>query len=130
MRRAKAKLTVSTFPFLAVLLCAMGALILLLLVFDRRAKEAAKARAEARAQAEHDSARAEHEQKLKKILAMDVKGIQDDDVIAEPAALIEDLAEAIQNHRAARLDGAALQGPADHRHRRPGDSRLPRQSHR
>ena len=71
MRRPRSRLTVSTFPFLAVLLCAMGALILLLLVFDRRAKEAAKARAEARAQAEHDSARAEHEQKLKKILAMD-----------------------------------------------------------
>ena len=71
MRRPRSRLTVSTFPFLAVLLCAMGALILLLLVFDRRAKEAAKARAEARAQAEHDSARVEHEQKLKKILAMD-----------------------------------------------------------
>jgi len=36
--RRRHKLEVSTFPFLAVLLCAMGALILLLLIMDRRAK--------------------------------------------------------------------------------------------
>lgn len=47
-----------TFPFLAVLLCAMGALILLLLVMDRRAKAVARAKA-ARAIA-HTEAR-EHE---------------------------------------------------------------------
>ena len=44
MRRTKAKLTVSTFPFLAVLLCAMGSLIMLLMVFDQRAKRAARQR--------------------------------------------------------------------------------------
>jgi len=38
MQRAKKKLHVDTFPFLAVLLCAMGSLILLLMVMDRRAK--------------------------------------------------------------------------------------------
>ena len=38
MRRARRKMEVDTFPFLAVLLCAMGALILLLLVIDRRSK--------------------------------------------------------------------------------------------
>ena len=38
MRRRKRHLEVSTFPFLAVLLCTMGSLILLLLVLDRRAK--------------------------------------------------------------------------------------------
>ena len=38
MRRQRQKLQVSTFPFLAVLLAAMGSLILLLLVMDRRAK--------------------------------------------------------------------------------------------
>src|SRR5262249_28075239 len=46
-----------TFPFLAVLLCAMGSLILLLLVMDRRAKAVARAkvlRAAARA-AEEDA---------------------------------------------------------------------------
>ena len=45
MRRPRRRLEVSTFPFLAVLLCAMGSLILLLLVLDRRAKAAARARA-------------------------------------------------------------------------------------
>ena len=44
MRRPRNKLEVSTFPFLAVLLCAMGALILILMVFDRRAKLAANER--------------------------------------------------------------------------------------
>jgi hypothetical protein len=38
MRRRRQRLQVSTFPFLAVLLCTMGSLILLLLVLDRRAK--------------------------------------------------------------------------------------------
>src|SRR5262245_37883074 len=45
MRRRRHTLHVSTFPFLAVLLCAMGSLILLLLVLDRRAKAAARERA-------------------------------------------------------------------------------------
>jgi hypothetical protein len=46
MRSRRHKLQVSTFPFLAVLLCAMGALLLVLLVMDRRAHYAARARAE------------------------------------------------------------------------------------
>src|SRR5262245_27674584 len=45
MRRRPKRLEVSTFPFLAVLLCAMGSLILLLLVLDRRAKVVALAKA-------------------------------------------------------------------------------------
>src|SRR5437764_6551308 len=45
MRRPRQRLQVSTFPFLAVLLCAMGSLILLLLVIDRRAKIVARAKA-------------------------------------------------------------------------------------
>src|SRR5205807_1578008 len=45
MRRRRHKLQVSTFPFLAVLLCAMGSLILLLLVIDRRAKVVARTKA-------------------------------------------------------------------------------------
>lgn len=45
MRRRR-KLEVSTFPFLAVLLCAMGSLILVLLAMDRKAKLAVKAKAE------------------------------------------------------------------------------------
>src|SRR5207248_11036567 len=47
MRRRRHKLEVSTFPFLAVLLCTMGSLILLLLVIDRRAKAVARAKAQA-----------------------------------------------------------------------------------
>src|SRR5437763_16514158 len=45
MRRRR-KLEVSTFPFLAVLLCAMGSLILVLLAMDRKAKLAARAKSE------------------------------------------------------------------------------------
>lgn len=45
MRRQRHKLQVSTFPFLAVLLGAMGALILLLLVMDRRSKIVARNKA-------------------------------------------------------------------------------------
>src|SRR5262249_14506810 len=44
-RRSRHKLQVSTFPFLAVLLCAMGALILFLLVMDRRGKLVAQSKA-------------------------------------------------------------------------------------
>jgi hypothetical protein len=46
MRRRRHRLQVSTFPFLAVLLCAMGSLILVLLVMDQRAKLAARNRAQ------------------------------------------------------------------------------------
>lgn len=45
MKRRRKGLHVDTFPFLAVLLCAMGSLILLLLVLDRRAKVVALAKA-------------------------------------------------------------------------------------
>jgi hypothetical protein len=45
MRQRRQLLQVSTFPFLAVLLCAMGSLILLLLVIDRRARVVARAKA-------------------------------------------------------------------------------------
>lgn len=50
MRRRRSALQVTTFPFLAVLLCAMGSLILLLLVMDRRAKIVARNRAQEAAQ--------------------------------------------------------------------------------
>jgi hypothetical protein len=45
MRRRGKPLEVSTFPFLAVLLCAMGSLILVLIVMDRKAKLAARYKA-------------------------------------------------------------------------------------
>ena len=42
MRRRRQTLQVSTFPFLAVLLCTMGSLLLVLLAVDRKAKLAAR----------------------------------------------------------------------------------------
>ena len=45
--RRRQQLRPDTFPFLAVLLCTMGSLILVLMVFDRKARLAACARAEA-----------------------------------------------------------------------------------
>ena len=50
MRRRRDGLKPETFPFLAVLLCALGALILLLLIMDRRAKAVARAKAAAAAE--------------------------------------------------------------------------------
>jgi hypothetical protein len=68
MRRPRSKLQVSMFPFLAVLLCAMGALLLILFVMDRRAKIAAqhkvseiKSERLARSKAEEDARKAEWE---------------------------------------------------------------------
>ncbi len=69
MRRPRSKLQVSTFPFLAVLLCAMGSLLLLLFIMDRRAKIAAQhhaaeaiAKKEKRSTKEEDARKAEWEQ--------------------------------------------------------------------
>jgi hypothetical protein len=45
MKRRRKPLEISTFPFLAVLLCAMGSLILVLLVMDRKAKLGAREKA-------------------------------------------------------------------------------------
>ena len=61
MRHRSRPLQVSTFPFLAVLLCTMGSLILLLLVIDRQARAVARAkalRAAERAEAEDAEAAA------------------------------------------------------------------------
>ena len=57
MRHRRHRLQVSTFPFLAVLLCTMGSLILVLLVIDRQGKAGARAKAilEARKLAEEDA---------------------------------------------------------------------------
>ena len=60
MRRPRHKLQVSTFPFLAVLLGAMGALILLLLVMDRRAKIVARNKALEAHTAARELAEAKH----------------------------------------------------------------------
>ncbi|MFQ3650727.1 MAG: hypothetical protein SNJ75_10360 [Gemmataceae bacterium] len=46
MRKPRSPIKVDTFPFLAVLLCAMGALIVVLLVMDRKAKQVARQKAQ------------------------------------------------------------------------------------
>jgi hypothetical protein len=61
MRRPRSKLQVSTFPFLAVLLCAMGSLLLLLFIMDRRAKIAARYRVNEELQARQSRTKAEEE---------------------------------------------------------------------
>ncbi len=57
MRRASSSPSIQLFPFLAVLVCAMGALILLLLVTTRKMRQAAVARAAAEAEAATESSR-------------------------------------------------------------------------
>ena len=70
MRRRRHTLQVSTFPFLAVLLCAMGSLILLLLVLDRRAKVVARAKERER----QESVLAQHSQvERERMLALEQK---------------------------------------------------------
>src|SRR6266498_3797412 len=93
MRRSRSKLQVSTFPFLAVLLCAMGALLLLLFIMDRRAKMAAQhtvsvavADRKKRTQAEEEARQAEWEKareglhqtllEQQNYLIADAKGLQ------------------------------------------------------
>jgi hypothetical protein len=62
--RRRHTLQVNTFPFLAVLLCAMGSLILVLLVMDRRSHLAARQRAEEEAQQQaHEHALAKGRQR-------------------------------------------------------------------
>jgi len=66
MRQRRHVLQVTTFPFLAVLLCTMGSLILILMVVDRRARIVANARAAAeiarRYTAEDEDAKARREE--------------------------------------------------------------------
>src|ERR1700675_1015032 len=88
VRRSRHKLEVSTFPFLAVLLCAMGALIFFLLVMDQRGKLVAQHKA-AEAQAarladrskEDEARRAEWEKQrdaLHAALLAQQQGLQED----------------------------------------------------
>jgi hypothetical protein len=88
MRRRRQGLRPDTFPFLAVLLCAMGSLILLLLVLDRRARAVALGRAQAaaarRTAAEEQAAaarRAEWERRRQALHALLEQ--EDNDVRAE-----------------------------------------------
>lgn len=99
MRRPRSKLEVSTFPFLAVLLCAMGALLLLLFIMDRRAKIAAQHTvSEAVAQrkqrtAEVDEARKAEWEKARDLLHQSLLD-QQNQILAQSKELQQDLDEA------------------------------------
>ncbi len=102
--RRRHRLQVSTFPFLAVLLCAMGSLILLLLVLDRRARVVARARAlqtVSQATAQQEQAAAEHRaewerrrQALHQQLAEEDEGVREQ--IASLDSRFRAAAEALQ----------------------------------
>ena len=94
MRRPRSKLQVSTFPFLAVLLCAMGSLLLLLFIMDRRAKIAARYRVseemearKSRTKAEEDARQAEWE-KAREALHLSLLAQQNQ---------VDDKAKSVQN---------------------------------
>jgi hypothetical protein len=118
MRRRRHRLEVSTFPFLAVLLCAMGSLILLLLVLDRRAKAVGRAKAEeaartarleretaARATADEIARRAADraaERERQRLAAHDELARAKDDLNGQLQAVEKRQADAAQGVRAAR----------------------------
>ncbi|MCY2969340.1 MAG: hypothetical protein NTZ30_01560 [Planctomycetota bacterium] len=95
MRKRK-KLEVSTFPFLAVLLCTMGSLILLLLVMDKKAKKAALEKAyenawnqskalQAKADADEKNTEADKKEWIK------LKSEQHNDLLKKESALEQEI---------------------------------------
>lgn len=124
--RRRHKLQVSTFPFLAVLLCTMGSLILVLLVMDRKARHAAQARAAQKAaQREEESAKAEaedaaerHKKQQEKLQAWEqkkkdlhVKLLTEEQMVQLQMKRVRDqLAEALARLRAEQEGVVALQG--------------------
>jgi hypothetical protein len=102
MRRPRSKLEVSTFPFLAVLLCVMGSLLLLLFIMDRRAKIAAKYRVTEELQARKERTKAEEEarqaewEKAKNALHQTLLAEQEQ-LAAEAKGLEQNLSDATRN---------------------------------
>src|SRR5437879_5315154 len=99
MRKRRSKLEVSTFPFLAVLLCIMGSLMLLLFIMDRRAKMAARFRSEEelqarqkRTKAEEDARQAEWD-KARQQLHLSLQQ-QQDQLVAESKSFQQNLSDA------------------------------------
>jgi hypothetical protein len=114
MKRRRHTLQVSTFPFLAVLLCAMGSLILLLLVIDRRAKVVMRAKALAAVrQMEADEAKesaahaAEWEQRRRAL--HDQLQQQKQELEAQSAALKRQVADAANELKAEQAQGPGLE---------------------
>jgi hypothetical protein len=91
-------LHVSTFPFLAVLLCAMGALILLLLVIDRRAKIVARIKARQVAERLAGSGHQARERARQALAARDLELKQQIDLVKEQqrAAMLKQAAAAAE----------------------------------
>jgi len=114
MRRRRQVLSVSTFPFLAVLLCAMGSLILLLLVIDRRAKVVMRAKAlEAvrqleSADKEEAAARAAEWDKRRRALHEQLQQ-QKQELDTQSASLEQQLADATHDLQAEQAQTPALE---------------------
>src|SRR5713101_569421 len=114
MRRRRHVLSVSTFPFLAVLLCAMGSLILLLLVIDRRAKVVMRAKAlEAvrqleSADKEEAAARAAEWDKRRRALHEQLQQ-QKQELDTKSASLEQQLADATHDLQAEKAQTPALE---------------------
>lgn len=104
--------TISLFPFLAVLLCTMGALLVLLVLFSRSAEESDRAAAEAAARRQEDDLRLEQEQlawrleQLRQVrdrtladlarARMQLAGVEDDNrMLADELDGLERMAEAL-----------------------------------
>lgn len=118
MRQRRQRLQVSTFPFLAVLLCAMGSLILLLVVIDRRAKVVARVKAMramgqalAQATAEDEKAAAAHraEWERRRQLLHEQLLQQDQQVLGEIQAVQSKAAATAGSVQAALAHNRALQ---------------------
>jgi hypothetical protein len=110
MKRRRHALQVSTFPFLAVLLCAMGSLILLLLVMDRRAKAVARAKLlqTVAASAAADSEAAAEWQRRRQALH-DSLVDQDQEVQNQLQAIVRRSARTASDLQAAEVRGRSLQ---------------------
>ena len=137
MRTRRHKLQVSTFPFLAVLLCAMGALLLVLLVMDRRAHDAARYRAtQAARRAAEDAGReaearhsaferqrqeAEDARRRDRDAAHARLAGQEADVQKEIRLVRDELARAAQRLRAEQDDETALKQKIETEHAKAGE---------
>jgi hypothetical protein len=109
MRQRRHTLQVNTFPFLAVLLCAMGSLILLMLVIDRRARVVARAKALKAAQlavSEDRKSRAELEERRRRLREQLVK--DDQSVAAEVQSIRRQMDKVAGALRIEEQRGAAL----------------------
>src|SRR2546428_13755361 len=104
---------VASFPYLAVLLCSMGSLILLLLVIDRRAKVVMRAKALAAIRqmetedAKESAARAAEWDQRRRALREQLQG-QKHELDTQSASLDKQLTDAAREIRTAQAQTLAL----------------------